>query len=875
MAIDINKGLVSACRKAGRHGLKDLTDAGIKSDMISAEAATALDFIRAHVREHNVMPSEDYLSSQTGIRLPQVEDPLSVYIKEVRALFEWNMHAAFANEHAALINKGTSSLQEARSRHEQFTRDIREAGTTATKIHSMWGTGPDVLKEYEDAKAGIMGIPTPWPSMDKITRGWGPSEFVVFGARTGVGKCVSASSKVTCADSGRLVTMKELVENKLSTLTHDRERGVVGVRPKAWVKSGRKRCLKVKSRLGNEVVVPPNDQILTGDGWKRAENIVVGDMIAQAAKVPEPLHPVSLGEAEITLLAVLLSEGSMTGGQMAFSSGDPAFIEAAKEAADTLGFRVSYRSKYDYGLARKNGTGITPRGWMIALGVPLVKAVEKRIPDFIFMLPNDELALFMKIFWWGDGCKDRTITLGSEGMIDDLKHLFLRFGVVMKKEYRRVKYKEGRDAWRLRPDAWTYPSMHSLMSGIPGDKGRSFAPTGKSKNTNVNVIPISDEMVSRIREAGKDYRINTGGNGGDRGLFSDAARSIGWKSARNASIRSFVKSNSSGKYSRLGRQRFRALVDTASPRLDDFGWMDHEDLVWSPVVSVEDDGLHDVYDLSIPGTECYIADGVVVHNTYLLLMCAIAAWNAGHHVLFISPEMTKESLASRVFSLHLGIGHGRIRDGALGDQGEEVFYKGVKAMQEEDGFDVLDSGFRCSVSSIEDSVSVIKPDIVFGDGIYLFRGEGRTRTDRMAYVADELKAQAGMFRIPYVCTTQFNRQVDKNEPHTADISKLGLSDVIGQNASVAFALIQTDEMRAVMEWMLRPMKLRHGGSMDDIWTRANFETMDFSEQGDIVKNVSDEDVARYANKATLEANELLDKHEKEGPFGLPSIPDFV
>jgi hypothetical protein len=42
------------------------------------------------------------------------------------------------------------------------------------------------------------------------------------------------------------------------------------------------------------------------------------------------------------------------------------------------------------------------------------------------------------------------------------------------------------------------------------------------------------------------------------------------------------------------------------------------------VVSVEDIGVHDVYDLAVPGTHNFVANGIVVHNTLIDLLSALA-----------------------------------------------------------------------------------------------------------------------------------------------------------------------------------------------------------------------------------------------------------
>ena len=39
------------------------------------------------------------------------------------------------------------------------------------------------------------------------------------------------------------------------------------------------------------------------------------------------------------------------------------------------------------------------------------------------------------------------------------------------------------------------------------------------------------------------------------------------------------------------------------------------DLFWDRVVAVDDAGEEDVYDLTVPGPACWLADGIVTHNS--------------------------------------------------------------------------------------------------------------------------------------------------------------------------------------------------------------------------------------------------------------------
>jgi replicative DNA helicase len=233
-----------------------------------------------------------------------------------------------------------------------------------------------------------------------------------------------------------------------------------------------------------------------------------------------------------------------------------------------------------------------------------------------------------------------------------------------------------------------------------------------------------------------------------------------------------------------------------------------------------------------PGDFIVFVARLGIGKTWALLMMAEYAWRQGHQVLFISPEMAKHRLATRVFSLNLGLSYADVRKGQLDDIREPIFYKSAMALKDEEGFDYLGSNFKCTPENIEDAVAITRPDIVFVDGLYLVKGNGKNRTETTANVADELKSMAGTYGIPFVTSTQFNRDVKRNDPS----------------------------------------KIREGDSLGDVWLDWDFDKMLFKQQeADRDDGFTDDEFTAYADKATEDTNAILDARETEGPTdgGIP------
>ena len=58
--------------------------------------------------------------------------------------------------------------------------------------------------------------------------------------------------------------------------------------------------------------------------------------------------------------------------------------------------------------------------------------------------------------------------------------------------------------------------------------------------------------------------------------------------------------------------RFRMRVQAVSPELEQWA---SSDLFWDRVVAITAAGEEDVFDLTVPGPACWLADGVVSHNS--------------------------------------------------------------------------------------------------------------------------------------------------------------------------------------------------------------------------------------------------------------------
>jgi replicative DNA helicase len=64
-----------------------------------------------------------------------------------------------------------------------------------------------------------------------------------------------------------------------------------------------------------------------------------------------------------------------------------------------------------------------------------------------------------------------------------------------------------------------------------------------------------------------------------------------------------------------GLSRDRALRVADAVKSDELGLLALSDIFWDEIVSIEQDGKEEVYDLTVEGLHNFIADDIVVHNS--------------------------------------------------------------------------------------------------------------------------------------------------------------------------------------------------------------------------------------------------------------------
>ncbi|MFC8381531.1 replicative DNA helicase [Nocardia sp. NPDC057272] len=426
--------------------------------------------------------------------------------------------------------------------------------------------------------------------------------------------CMPASTRILRADNGAEVTLGELMasgEQPLVWSLDERMRMVARPMVKVFP-SGHKEVFRLKLASGREVEATGNHPFLTVDGWIALDKLAIGDRLATPRLVPEPVHTTRLPEAEIVMLAHMIGDGSYVKRQpIRYASVDEENLAAVTTAAEHFGVSAV---RDEYAAARvttlrlpapyrlTHGKRNPIAAWLDTLGLFGLRSYEKFVPETVFALPNDQIALFLRHLWATDGsvrwdAKARQARVyyasTSRRLVDDVNQLLLRLGVHGRiKTVRKTDY---RDCYHLTIDGGENQTTFLRDVGVHGARGKSaetalveLAPM--ARNTNVDTIPT--EVWSRVRTLLADKQMTH--REFSAAMGSRFCGSTMWKRSPSRS--------------RLAR--VAAVLDDA-----DIDMLATNDVFWDKIVEITSLGEQDVYDGTVPGTHNFVAQGISAHNS--------------------------------------------------------------------------------------------------------------------------------------------------------------------------------------------------------------------------------------------------------------------
>ena len=421
-------------------------------------------------------------------------------------------------------------------------------------------------------------------------------------------ECVTGETIVCLAD-GRRVPISELVGACQEVLSLANDRIVRAQAEKVWC-VGTRPVFKVRLTSGRSIRATAEHRLRAFTGWRHVRDLRAGDRLAIARRLPEPKSTIEWPNDRVGLLGQMIGDGSyLKNAPMRYttsSEDNSRFVAAAAiNEFDARVTRYLEVGSWHQLLISGNGNRWHPAGvnaWFRDLGIFGQRSHEKRVPREAFRLANAQLTILLRHLWATDGSIGVRKGAGGHGMYyatnsvglaADVAGLLLRFDIVT----RTVRIEEGGylPGYQVHVSGTEAQRRFIETIGVFGPRMQPAAALLAAMadilpNTNVDTIPR--EVFGVVRGRMRDRGITT----------REMAR---------------LRGTSYGGTGHFTFSPSRPHLASYARLLDDDELMGHatNDLFWDEVIDVVPDGEEPVYDLTVPDTACWLADGIVSHNS--------------------------------------------------------------------------------------------------------------------------------------------------------------------------------------------------------------------------------------------------------------------
>ncbi|MEW6426525.1 MAG: replicative DNA helicase [Thermodesulfobacteriota bacterium] len=424
-------------------------------------------------------------------------------------------------------------------------------------------------------------------------------------------ECVTGDTLVILAD-GRRSPISELVGQtpKVVALTAAGKLQEA-VSDKVWL-VGRRPVYELTLASGRTLRATAEHRFLGARGWQALHEFDRGDRIALARYLPEPVSCEHWAEEHIALLGHLIGDGSyLTGQPLRYTTSDEdnsrLVAEVARDCFSATVKRYPGRGNWHQLLLSGNGTRWQPAGvggWLKSLGIFGQRSHEKRLPSQVFRLNNDQVALLLRHLWATDGTISARkpyqrgghaihFSTNSRGLAEDVSALLLRLGIIAR--IRTVIQKGYRSTFMVWVSGGKAQRSFLDKVGAFGPRVAQASHLAKlleNMDVNTNVDTLPKECFDRVRNLMQDQGISQ---------------------RRMAAMRGTAYGGTSHFRFSPSRETLRHYADILED--DILRQQATNDLFWDKVTAVRPAGEEEVYDLTVPGPSCWLADGIVSHNS--------------------------------------------------------------------------------------------------------------------------------------------------------------------------------------------------------------------------------------------------------------------
>lgn len=698
------------------------------------------------------------------------------HIVERNAIMRRLAHAA---GEIAAIAYSDAEAEEALDKAEQtiFTISQNHTHSDFSPIRDLMTDYMTKLDQLHERRGTIVGVPTGFTDLDRLTGGLQRSDLIILAARPAVGKCLTARTLIDDPTTGARLTIEECFKRRLSTVYGISEDGKTRATSISdWIDSGIQPCYRVQTHSGRVVEVTGHHPFLTSHGWIPLHDLTVGQHIAVPTAVPAFGADESWPTDKVRLLAYLIAEGGLTGNSPAFTNTDPIIVADFKQiiathfpACSLRQERITYTIAQQKSAYTQKGIATLPKNpvtaWLRELGLMEKLAQDKFFPACIWQWSRRYLAEFLRVLMSCDGsiysaqgCPRIEFGVASPQLAEDVYHAFVRFGIIAK------YYKSAPNAWRVVITNPESIKRYQDEIGWIGEKCNRF----------VDYQHVISQRLGNLGHAPKEVWeiVRTGAKREGMPLIELARRcgettGYGKYAGYNAHVKRGIPRYRLAAYAEILNDA--SLRRTAS-----------QDIYWDKIISIEPIGEHQVYDLTVPDGANFVAQDIFVHNTSLALSLAHnSAMKHGQSIAVFSLEMSKEQLVQRLLSMDASIDQQRLRTGWIEDDEWERIIVAMEGLSQasiwiDDTASISTTEMRSKARRLQAEHGV---DLIIVDYLQLMQStignkRNENRVQEVSEISRSLKGLARELNVPVLALAQLSRTVESRQSKVPQLSDL-------------------------------------------------------------------------------------------------------
>ena len=423
--------------------------------------------------------------------------------------------------------------------------------------------------------------------------------MIVCGKRGG-GKCVTGDTLVALED-GTELPIKDIEKLNKKVLSVNKNLKLNKEKKNDFFKRTVSKILKIKLRSGKEIELTPEHPLLTINGWTETQNLKIGSRIA----TPRKLNNIGtniLSEDKIKLIAYLLAEGHLSSKVPLFCNSDNKIVLDFKNAIEQFDNELDLEKigKYNYKVIwkqdkNKKNTKSSLKEYLKEIKMYAKLAHNKEIPNIIFQLNKKSIKLFLNRLFSCDGTiffeKNRCRILYSSSskiMIKQVQSLLLKLEILSKIRTKKTKVKPNYELEILEQDIEKYYTE----IGFYGKK--------EERNNQIKIKKINNPSIDTIpKEIWDTFKPKS---------WKELGEEFNYKMPK--ALRSSIN---------YAPSRLKLLTIANKEKNKDLKKIAESDIFWDEIKDIEVKiGKFEVYDISVPKNHNFIANNIIIHNSYTL-----------------------------------------------------------------------------------------------------------------------------------------------------------------------------------------------------------------------------------------------------------------